>query len=85
MAQLPESDPDRGECSFPARMGLWMIRLYQKFLSPFVGDCCRFRPSCSHYTYEAIRRYGFLKGSLMGAWRICRCNPFGKGGDDPVT
>jgi hypothetical protein len=70
--------------SIPAKIGLFMIRMYQKFISPLLGDVCRFKPSCSHYTYEAIEKYGLIKGCLMGAWRICRCNPFNKGGYDPV-
>lgn len=74
----------KGLVSFPTKLGLSLIRMYQRFISPLLGDVCRFRPSCSHYTYEAIERYGLIKGSLMGAWRICRCNPFCKGGDDPV-
>ncbi|PKL45749.1 MAG: membrane protein insertion efficiency factor YidD [Candidatus Riflebacteria bacterium HGW-Riflebacteria-1] len=73
------------ECSFLARIGLWMIRVYQRVLSPYLGSCCRFRPSCSHYTYEAIQKYGLLKGCLLGGWRICRCNPLSRGGDDPVN
>lgn len=72
------------DCSPAARLGLGMIRLYQKTVSPLLGACCRFNPSCSHYTYEAIERYGLIKGCLLGGWRICRCNPFCQGGDDPV-
>ena len=68
----------------PAKIGLFLIRQYQRFISPLIGDVCRFTPSCSHYTYEAIEKYGLIKGCLMGAWRICRCNPFNKGGYDPV-
>lgn len=45
---------------------------------------CRFEPSCSRYTYTAIEKYGVIKGTLMGTWRILRCNPFNKGGYDPV-
>lgn len=60
------------------------IRLYQRFLSPLLPPSCRFTPSCSKYTVEAIQRYGAVRGGLMGAWRILRCNPFGKGGYDPV-
>lgn len=70
--------------SFPRKLALFLIRLYQKYISPLYGDVCRFQPSCSHYTFQAIEKYGFLKGSLMGAWRVLRCNPFCKGGDDPV-
>ncbi|MDD2998428.1 MAG: membrane protein insertion efficiency factor YidD [Candidatus Riflebacteria bacterium] len=75
---------DKRPFAFPVRAGLRLIRLYQRFLSPTLGAACRFTPSCSHYTYEAIEKYGLIKGSLMGCWRICRCNPFCQGGFDPV-
>ncbi len=75
---------DELHCSLPASLGLKLIRIYQRFLSPLIGDVCRFTPSCSRYTYQAIEKYGLLKGGIMGAWRICRCNPFCRGGDDPV-
>ncbi len=60
------------------------IRAYQAVLSPLIGDCCRFTPSCSNYTIEAIRVHGALKGFLLGCWRIMRCNPWGGRGFDPV-
>ncbi|MDP9425019.1 MAG: membrane protein insertion efficiency factor YidD [Actinomycetota bacterium] len=60
------------------------IRLYQKVISPMLPNSCRFYPSCSQYTVQAIRKYGAFKGTLMGSWRIMRCNPFSKGGFDPV-
>ena len=60
------------------------IRLYKRFLSPLLPPSCRFTPSCSRYTVEAIQKHGAFRGSLLGAWRILRCNPFGKGGHDPV-
>ena len=63
---------------------LKMIRFYQKNISPIKKPCCRFYPTCSEYAVEAIEKYGALKGSLMAAWRILRCNPFCKGGYDPV-
>jgi len=63
---------------------LRLIRLYQNTISVVMPPSCRFVPSCSHYGYEAIEKYGFLKGSLMAGWRILRCNPFNKGGYDPV-
>jgi putative membrane protein insertion efficiency factor len=64
---------------------LGLIRFYQKFISPGLPpDTCRFYPSCSHYGYQAIYKYGFFKGSWMAAWRVLRCNPFNKGGFDPV-
>jgi uncharacterized protein len=69
----------------PRFLLLALIRLYQytfsRTLSP---DTCRFYPTCSHYGYQAIYKYGALKGGLMAAWRILRCNPFNRGGFDPV-
>jgi putative membrane protein insertion efficiency factor len=60
------------------------IRVYQSLVSPLLPPSCRFSPSCSRYTLIAVRKYGVLKGGLMGAWRIVRCNPLSKGGFDPV-
>lgn len=60
------------------------IRLYRKTLSPFIGQQCRFEPSCSHYGEEAIEKHGALRGSLLTVWRILRCGPWSKGGYDPV-
>lgn len=61
-----------------------MIRFYQKYLSPLKSTRCPYIPTCSQYGLEAIEKYGALKGSLLAAWRILRCNPFSKGGYDPV-
>jgi len=63
-------------------MGL--IRLWQLTFSKVLPPSCRFEPSCSHYGYEAIRKYGAIKGSWMAVKRIARCNPFNPGGFDPV-
>ena len=63
---------------------LCLIRFYQKNISPAFPPRCRFRPTCSAYAVTAINRYGALKGGLMAVWRILRCNPFSKGGYDPV-
>lgn len=64
---------------------LALIRVYQKTISPGLPEgTCRFYPSCSHYGYQAIYKYGALKGSWMATWRILRCNPFNPGGYDPV-
>ncbi len=60
------------------------IRLYQKYLSPLKRTRCPYIPSCSQYGLEAIQKYGALKGGLLAVWRILRCNPFSKGGIDPV-
>ena len=64
---------------------LALILLYQKTISKALpGNTCRYYPSCSHYSYQAIYKYGVLRGGLMGMWRILRCNPFSEGGFDPV-
>ena len=65
-------------------VALWVIRFYQRFVSPFLPSSCRFAPTCSAYTYEAIDRYGVLKGGWLGIKRISRCHPFHPGGHDPV-
>jgi putative membrane protein insertion efficiency factor len=61
-----------------------LIKGYQKIISPVLPPSCRFYPSCSQYGIEAITKYGVFKGGAMTAWRILRCNPFSKGGYDPV-
>lgn len=66
-------------------LALQLIRFYQRFISPALPPTCRFYPSCSHYAYEAIAKYGIIKGTRLAAWRILRCNPFGRGGYDPVV
>ncbi len=63
---------------------IFFIRVYQKYLSPLKKPCCRFYPTCSHYAIEAIGKYGAVKGTGMAMYRILRCNPFCKGGYDPV-
>lgn len=64
---------------------LALIRLYQLTISRALpANTCRFHPSCSHYGYQAIYKYGAIKGSLMAIWRVLRCNPFNPGGLDPV-
>ena len=77
------------------KSALNLIKIYQKYLSPDQGILakkagrtsplfCKFQPTCSQYTYEAIEKYGIVKGVFLGSWRILRCNPFSKGGYDPV-
>jgi uncharacterized protein len=61
-----------------------LIRIYQRMLSPLLGDCCRFYPSCSNYCLQAVERYGCLKGVWMGLLRVCRCHPYHPGGVDLV-
>ena len=63
---------------------LGMIRLYQMTWSQVMPPSCRFSPTCSEYTYEAIEKYGFFKGSWLGVRRLARCHPFNPGGYDPV-
>jgi len=63
---------------------IWLIRLYQKYLSPLKHTRCPYCPTCSHYAVEAIDKYGALKGGALAGWRILRCNPFSHGGYDPV-
>ena len=67
------------------RLLLFLIRFYRKYLSPLKTRYhCIYVPTCSEYALEAIEKYGALKGGLLAAWRILRCNPFAKGGYDPV-
>ena len=61
-----------------------MIRFYQKYLSQLKSTKCPYYPTCSQYGLEAIQKYGAVKGGLLALWRILRCNPFSKGGYDPV-
>jgi uncharacterized protein len=67
-----------------SRILLVAIRAYQVTISPLFAGSCRYYPSCSQYTYEAVTRYGWVRGSWMGMKRIGRCHPFSKGGYDPV-
>ena len=60
------------------------IKGYRRFLSPMLPRSCRFTPSCSLYTLQAVEKHGLLRGSLMGARRVLRCHPFSEGGFDPV-
>ena len=61
-----------------------LIRFYKRAISPYLPQACRFTPSCSEYAVQAIERYGALKGLRLSIWRVLRCNPFSKGGYDPV-
>lgn len=64
------------------RFFIRLIKIYQKAISPLLGNNCRYYPSCSEYSIQAIEKYGILKGTLKSIWRILRCNPFSKGGVD---
>lgn len=61
-----------------------LIRFYQRCISPLTPPACRFTPTCSQYTLEAIQKYGAIRGIWLGIKRICRCNPWGGSGYDPV-
>ncbi len=61
-----------------------VLKIYKKFISPALPDSCRFYPTCSEYAVAAVEKYGVLKGSIKSMYRIIRCNPFNKGGYDPV-
>ena len=65
-------------------VALGLIRAYQLVVSPILPPSCRYSPTCSEYTRQAIERHGFWRGAFMGIRRICRCTPFHKGGYDPV-
>jgi putative membrane protein insertion efficiency factor len=67
-----------------SKLLIGLIKIYQMVLSPWIGRECRFLPTCSHYSIEAIERYGFLRGSWLMIARIIRCNPWGGSGYDPV-
>ncbi len=66
------------------RITLILIKSYQKIISPFLGQHCRFYPTCSVYTYQAIEKYGFFRGAVLGIKRLLKCHPLHPGGIDPV-
>jgi len=63
---------------------IYLIRFYQKYLSPLKSTKCPYYPTCSQYGLEAVQKYGAVRGGLLALWRILRCNPFSRGGYDPV-
>ena len=90
--QSPDSKPNStrkpaslvvGILNLPKRLAVTMIRLYQK-TAPFRPPMCRYQPSCSEYTAQAIQKYGIVAGFALGVRRIIRCNPFTSGGFDPL-
>ena len=66
------------------QLALDLIKMYQETVSELTPHSCRFQPTCSHYAFEAIERYGFARGSWLAVKRLARCNPLSKGGYDPV-
>jgi uncharacterized protein len=70
--------------TFLRRLVVLPIRAYQLLLSPMTGDRCKYYPSCSEYAAQAIQRYGILRGLVLAGWRLLRCNPWSRGGFDPV-
>ena len=70
--------------SFLTRFLSWPIRVYQRWLSPGLPARCRYAPTCSQYALESLQIHGVLKGTLLGVWRVLRCNPWSKGGVDRV-
>jgi putative membrane protein insertion efficiency factor len=78
-------DLPRTVWNFPRIALLALIRLYQMTISKGLPEnTCRFYPSCSHYGYQAVYKYGAVRGSVMAVWRVLRCNPLNPGGYDPV-
>ncbi|MBR1750753.1 MAG: membrane protein insertion efficiency factor YidD [Ruminococcus sp.] len=65
-------------------LAIALVRLYRKIISPLTGAHCRYYPTCSQYAIDAFKKHGFLKGGVLSAWRIMRCNPFSRGGVDYV-
>ncbi|MHB1389722.1 MAG: membrane protein insertion efficiency factor YidD [Thermoleophilia bacterium] len=65
-------------------MPIFLISLYRRLVSPFTAQRCKYHPSCSEYSIQAFREWGFFRGFVLSAWRLLRCNPFSHGGFDPV-
>lgn len=70
--------------NLPKKIVISLINFYQLCISPRIGSHCKFTPTCSEYTKQAVDKYGIIKGSLLGIKRILKCNPFSKGGVDPL-
>ena len=93
MTVARETVPDRdagvaretGRTGLGAAIALLPIRFYRRFLSPALGQRCRYYPTCSAYAEEAVRELGAFRGMILAVWRVLRCNPFSAGGLDPVS
>ena len=70
--------------SAPRSVLVAVLRFYQRWISPAFGQRCRYYPSCSEYAVQAVQRFGILRGLLLASWRLLRCNPWSRGGYDPV-
>lgn len=85
---VSESSPVKRAVTFllllPRNAAVVLLRGYRAVISPLYGDVCRYYPSCSRYTLEAIQEYGLIRGSALGAWRILRCHPWAKGGVEDI-
>lgn len=81
MTRINELDPPGGRVS---RMLVRLIRGYQRWLSPMLGNQCRFSPTCSEYSAQALQTHGALRGLRLATWRLLRCQPFAQGGFDEV-
>ncbi|KAI9112243.1 hypothetical protein K1719_016766 [Acacia pycnantha] len=79
----PETTQDSEANSLGVKAVLSLLRFYKREISPILPKSCRYIPTCSEYSMEAYKKYGFVKGTVLTAWRICRCNPLGGSGYDP--
>jgi uncharacterized protein len=70
--------------SAPRSLVVLILRFYQRWISPAFGQRCRYYPSCSEYAVQAIQRFGILRGLVLAGWRLLRCNPWSRGGFDPI-
>lgn len=76
--------PWRALVQLPRRLLAGLVRAYQLLFSAWLGNVCRYAPSCSHYALQALNRHGALGGTALATWRVLRCNPWGSSGYDPV-
>lgn len=84
LSDAAQGEPQNFVGALLRRLALALIRFYQNAISPHTPPTCFFYPTCSHYTYQAIEKFGFWRGVWLGLGRICRCHPFAHGGYDPV-